>query len=733
MISAMTDADSAVPPRLDEDAISKLELTEVADLIRTRQLTSAEVTESTLRRIERLDPQLKSYAFVMPETALAAARAADADIARGHYEGVLHGVPIGVKDLCYTVDAPTAAGTTIFRDFRPAYDATVVARLRAAGAVIIGKLAMTEGAYLGYHPSLPTPVNPWDPTAWAGVSSSGCGVATAAGLCFGSIGSDTGGSIRFPTSMCGVTGIKPTWGRVSRHGVVELAASYDHVGPITRSAHDAAVLLSVIAGSDIHDPSCSAEPVPDYAADLALTRIPRVGVDWSQTTSFDEDTTAMLADVVKTLDDIGWPVIDVKLPALAPMVAAFGKMRAVETAIAHADTYPARADEYGPIMRAMIDAGHRLAAVEYQTLTERRLEFTRSLRRVFHDVDILLMPSAGIASPTLETMRGLGQDPELTARLAMPTAPFNVSGNPAICLPAGTTARGTPLGVQFIGREFDEHLLGRSRPRISASHRVSSPTPAGVKNPRPQKACECRTEGRGESPYWYVYEHNLWPSREDALSISAVVFDRDGVLTSFDWTRAEEDVRRITGLPLEEIERRWGGWLNGLTIDDAFVETQPISEFLSSLARELELGSKARDELVRLDYMAFAQGYPDARPALEEARRRGLKVGVLTNNSLLVSARSLLQCAALHDLVDVVLSSQMIGAAKPDPRAYQAIAEALGVSTTSCLFFDDIADWVEGARCAGMRAYLVDRSGQTRDGVVRDLSSLGAILDGAGP
>lgn len=301
----MTDADSAVPPRLDEDAISKLELTEVADLIRTRQLTSAEVTESTLRRIERLDPQLKSYAFVMPETALAAARAADADIARGHYEGVLHGVPIGVKDLCYTVDAPTAAGTTIFRDFRPAYDATVVARLRAAGAVIIGKLAMTEGAYLGYHPSLPTPVNPWDPTAWAGVSSSGCGVATAAGLCFGSIGSDTGGSIRFPTSMCGVTGIKPTWGRVSRHGVVELAASYDHVGPITRSAHDAAVLLSVIAGSDIHDPSCSAEPVPDYAADLALTRIPRVGVDWSQTTSFDEDTTAMLADVVKTLDDIG--------------------------------------------------------------------------------------------------------------------------------------------------------------------------------------------------------------------------------------------------------------------------------------------------------------------------------------------------------------------------------------------------------------------------------------------
>lgn len=226
-----------------------------------------------------------------------------------------------------------------------------------------------------------------------------------------------------------------------------------------------------------------------------------------------------------------------------------------------------------------------------------------------------------------------------------------------------------------------------------------------MKNPRPQKACECRTEGRGESPYWYVYEHNLWPSREDALSISAVVFDRDGVLTSFDWTRAEEDVRRITGLPLEELA-------NWLGFNERVVDSQSVEPPTPA---------------------AFAQGYPDARPALEEARRRGLKVGVLTNNSLLVSARSLLQCAALHDLVDVVLSSQMIGAAKPDPRAYQAIAEALGVSTTSCLFFDDIADWVEGARCAGMRAYLVDRSGQTRDGVVRDLSSLGAILDGAGP
>ncbi|MCH9736635.1 MAG: amidase, partial [Actinomycetia bacterium] len=191
------------------DEIWKLELTELAGLIREGRLTSEQVTQSTLTRIAKLDPELKSYVWVMEESALTAARAADAEIAAGHYRGVLHGIPIGVKDLCYTADAPTAAGTTILKGFRPPHDATVVARLRAAGAVITGKLAMTEGAYLGYHPDFTAPVNPWDPQTWAGVSSSGCGVATAAGLCFGSIGSDTGGSIRFPTAMCGLTGIKP--------------------------------------------------------------------------------------------------------------------------------------------------------------------------------------------------------------------------------------------------------------------------------------------------------------------------------------------------------------------------------------------------------------------------------------------------------------------------------------------------------------------------------------------
>ena len=412
------------------------------------------------------------------DSALSAARAADADIAHGRYRGVLHGVPISVKDVCYTVDAPTAAGTTIFRDFRPPYDATVVARLRAAGGVIIGKSAMTEGAYLGYHPSLPIPVNPWDPETWAGVSSSGSAVATAAGLCFGSIGSDTGGSIRYPTSMCGVSGMKPTWGRVSRHGIFELAASFDHVGPIARSAADVGALLTVMAGSDINDPTSSLRPVADYAAGLSLTQTLRVGVDWSQMAGFDEDTKTMMAGVTRTLEGLGWPVIEVQLPALDRIVAAFGKMRGVETALAHAETYPARAGEYGPILRAMIDSGRESTAVEYQTFVKQRLAFTGLLRRVFQDVEIVLMPSCGFASPTLETMRELGQDASFYARLAAPTAPFNMSGHPAMCLPAGLTPRGTPLGVQFIGAEFAEQLLiqaGHAFQQVTDFHRRRPP------------------------------------------------------------------------------------------------------------------------------------------------------------------------------------------------------------------------------------------------------------------
>src|SRR5882757_12259 len=245
-----------------------LSLDEVARRLKARKLSSVEVTRAILDRIETLDPRLKSYATVTPERALQDAARLDAETAAGKSRGKLHGVPIAVKDLCNTAGVPTAAGMAIHRKHVPAKDATVVARLKQAGAVILGKLQMTEGAYGLHHPTIEPPVNPWNAAYWTGVSSSGSGVATAAGLCFASLGSDTGGSIRFPSTMNGLSGLKPTWGRVSRAGVFALAESLDHIGPMCRSALDAAIVLGVIAGADPDDPTAAPQPVPDYVASI---------------------------------------------------------------------------------------------------------------------------------------------------------------------------------------------------------------------------------------------------------------------------------------------------------------------------------------------------------------------------------------------------------------------------------------------------------------------------------
>ena len=219
-----------------------------------------------LQRIERLDPALKSYALVTPEIAIAQAREADRMLGRRQILSQLHGVPIAVKDLCFTEGIATASGMPLHRDFVPRIDATAVRKLREAGAVLLGKLQLTEGAFADHHPAIAPPVNPWHADHWSGASSSGSGVATAAGLCFGSLGSDTGGSIRFPSAANANTGLKPTWGRVSRHGCFELAASLDHIGPMCRSAADAAIMLGA-------DRGCRRRR-PDHVA-CAGARLPR--------------------------------------------------------------------------------------------------------------------------------------------------------------------------------------------------------------------------------------------------------------------------------------------------------------------------------------------------------------------------------------------------------------------------------------------------------------------------
>lgn len=440
-----------------------LELLDVANLIQTRKLSSVEATRAQLDRIGRLDGRLKSYATVMADQALAAAAAADKEIAAGAARGVLHGVPIAVKDLCWTADAPTAGGMTIYRDNRPAEDGTVVKRLRAAGAVILGKLQLTEGAYADHHPDIAPPVNPWNADHWSGASSSGSGVATAAGLCYGSLGTDTGGSIRFPSAANGCTGLKPTWSRVSRYGCFELAATLDHIGPMTRSAADAGAMLGVIAGADINDPTASTEPVPNYLAGMKRgLRGLRIGVDRAWNGRVDAITAKMLDEVVATVGELGGDIRDIEFPDTEQMVQDWFPLCGVEVAVAHEATYPARASEYGPGLKGLIDLGRAQSGLDYQHIVLRRLAFTGRVRALLETVDLVIVPTTAMASPTTATMATLGEDPELISGLLRYTSPFDMSGSPTITLPSGFTDKNTPIAFQFVAPHFREDLLVRA-------------------------------------------------------------------------------------------------------------------------------------------------------------------------------------------------------------------------------------------------------------------------------
>jgi len=441
-------------------------LASVAKRIEAREIRSADVTRQMLDRIIALDGQLQSYVTLMTDQALAGARRADAEIEAGRYRGPLHGVPIGVKDLCYTRGVRTMAGTRIFADFVPDFDATVVARLESAGAVVLGKLVLCEGAFGPYFPGLQVPVNPWDATRWTGVSSSGSGVATAAGLCFGSIGTDTGGSIRYPSATNGCVGLKPTYGRVSRHGVFALAPSMDHVGPMTRTVEDAAILFEAMAGADPNDPTSLPDPVPAVRAELGrdVSGL-RIGFDRRYATdNVDPDVAAAMDEVLATLVRLGAQVVEVAMPDVSQVGGAWLDLCYVEALAVHAATFPSRAGEYGPGFRAALEAAQRVTPARLAEVKKIRSQVSASIHALLNGVDCLLCPSMANSARVKEANPFDEETDEswsANVRNDIFCQPFNFSGSPTLSVPCGFTADGLPLSVQFVGRRLSEPVLCR--------------------------------------------------------------------------------------------------------------------------------------------------------------------------------------------------------------------------------------------------------------------------------
>jgi len=437
-------------------------LGDVCARIKSGELTSLQLTQTLLSRIAELEPRLHAYAMVLADSALETARQLDQSRVDGAPMGALHGVPIAVKDLLFTKGLATASGTTVMQDFVPDEDATVVRRLREAGAVLIGKTQLTEGAFGVHHPAIDAPKNPWNPQHWPGVSSSGSAVAVAAGLAYGALGSDTGGSIRFPSASCGLVGIKPTYGRVSRHGAFPLAESLDHIGPMTRNVADAARLLQVLAGPDPLDATTLQDPVPNYAAALsAPVKGLRIGVDWSYVESgVDATVIAATRESSGLFQTLGAEIVEVVMPeSYRQLVHEWALTTGVECARAHAPWYPQRKAEYGPVLASLIDLGHSVVAENYQALESLRMQFRDEFDRLLEAVDLMLCPNMPALPPTIVEMNDVSaQDAERADFLTF-TAPFDYSGHPTITLPCGLADNGLPKSIQLVGARLGEPIL----------------------------------------------------------------------------------------------------------------------------------------------------------------------------------------------------------------------------------------------------------------------------------
>jgi len=456
-----------------------LSLLEMADLIRSRQISPVELTKIMLDRINRLDRELHCFAQVTTELALDSARKAEQEIQKGHYKGPLHGIPVAVKDLCYTSGIPTRGGLRVLSHFIPDYDATVITKLKSAGAVLLGKLTLTEGAVGGYHRDFPIPRNPWGPDLWTGSSSSGSGVAVAAGLCYGALGTDTGGSIRFPAMACGITGLKPTYGRVSRYGVLPLAESFDHVGPMTRTVADAAVILDAISGPDPNDPTAIKLDLPKIwdQIDTDISGL-RIGYDPRySSTNVDENLILAIENSLNDLQTMGAEIVQVQLPDVSEIREIWKIICTYQAAKAHSAYYPSRAGEYGDFFSDFLEFGFNVDRETYVGATREKDLFNAKFLSVLTRVDLLACPGAGVPCSIPDGLLYRSMD-EIRSYLNpytyfQFTIPANFAGVPSLSFPCGISAEGHPYTLQLIAQRNSEVILcsvGRSYQKLTSWH-----------------------------------------------------------------------------------------------------------------------------------------------------------------------------------------------------------------------------------------------------------------------
>src|SRR6266404_2672910 len=430
-----------------------LTIAEAARLIERKELSPIELVESRLDRIARLDGRLNSFIRVLAEEARAEARAAEAEIAADRYRGPLHGIPIGLKDIYETAGVATTGHSKVMQDHVPRADAFSLARLRDAGAIVMGKLATHEFAFGGPSFDLPWPParNPWDLSRFTGGSSSGTGAAVAAGLVLGGTGSDTGGSIRGPAAFCGLAGIKPTYGLISRVGILPLAFSLDHAGPLAWNAEDCAILLQAMAAHDPADPGSANPPIPDYraalAGDVKGLRIGLIRHFYERDNEANAATRAAIASAAQTLESLGCTVRELTLSPLPDWAACGMAIMQCEAYAIHEAKLRTRFTDYGEIFRDRMALAGLVTGADYVQALRRRRELIGELDRAMADLDVVLTAAAPSEAPPIDSVPKFAilERPSLTIA-------FNVTGSPVMSVCCGYTESGLPLSFQLVGK-----------------------------------------------------------------------------------------------------------------------------------------------------------------------------------------------------------------------------------------------------------------------------------------